>query len=223
MHIPYHHCDTFAFLAAVKKKYQPTRVVSVGDEVDHHAISFHDSDPDLRSAGDELEAAIRHVKTLSRIFPVMDILDSNHGSLAFRRALSTGLPRKYIRSYNDVLGAPDGWRWHMDLILTLPDGQRVFFHHGLSKDVMKVVMRKGMCVVQGHFHTEQRIGYTYGPRKPLWGMAVACSIDNKSLAFAYNKSNLETPMLGHGLILDGHPKLLPMHLDAKGRWDGRVG
>ena len=54
-HIPYHHKDLFPFLKAIKKLYKPTKIVHIGDEVDKHALSFHDSDPDLPSAGDELK------------------------------------------------------------------------------------------------------------------------------------------------------------------------
>ena len=50
-HMPYEHPDMFEFLEAVKKKYKPTLVVNIGDEVDKHALSFHDSDADLPSAG----------------------------------------------------------------------------------------------------------------------------------------------------------------------------
>ena len=50
-HCPYHHPDLISFLKTIKKKYKPDRVIHIGDEVDSHAISFHDSDPDLYSAG----------------------------------------------------------------------------------------------------------------------------------------------------------------------------
>ncbi|MCK8363719.1 metallophosphoesterase, partial [Erwinia amylovora] len=55
LHAPFNHPDSVAFLKAIKAKYKPTRVILTGDEVDFHAISFHDSDPDLDSAGKELE------------------------------------------------------------------------------------------------------------------------------------------------------------------------
>ena len=55
LHIPYHHPDSFAFLDAVKRKYKPTEVINLGDMEDNHAISFHESDADLFSAGDELK------------------------------------------------------------------------------------------------------------------------------------------------------------------------
>ena len=51
MHIPYHHPDTLEFLQYLKDKYKPTRVICLGDELDKHALSYHDHDPDLPSAG----------------------------------------------------------------------------------------------------------------------------------------------------------------------------
>lgn len=222
MHIPYQHPDTVRFLAAVAEKYKPTRVICVGDEVDAHNLSFHDSDPDLFSAGDELQEAIRQLRPLYDLFPEMDLIDSNHGSMVYRKGKHHGIPRKYLRGYNEVLEAPEGWQWHMDLLIDVPGGNQVYFHHGLSKDVMKVVAQRGMCVVQGHYHTEFRIGYLGNPNHLLWGMNVGCSIDGKSLAFAYDKTNLGRPVIGHGLIDNGLPILLPMVLDKKGRWTGNV-
>jgi hypothetical protein len=222
MHIPFEHRDTFEFLAAVKKKYQPTQVVCVGDELDKHQLSFHDSDPDLPGASDELEQGIKKLQVLYKLFPVMRLIDSNHGSMVYRKAKHHGIPRKYIKDYGDVLGAPKGWTWHMDLTLKVPGGNNVYFHHGLSKDVMKVVNQRGMCVVQGHYHTEFRIGYSGNPQSLLWGMNVGCSIDSHSLAFAYDKTNLGRPIIGHGIIINGLPKLLPIQLDKNGRWTKEV-
>ncbi len=222
LHAPYMHPDTVPFLKAVAKKYTPTRVVLTGDEIDHHAMSFHDSDPDLFSAGDELVAAIDALKPLYKLFPKADILDSNHGSMAYRKGKHHGVPRKYLREYGEVLEAPTGWRWHDELILVVPGGNQVFFHHGLSKNVMKVVAQRGMCVVQGHYHTEFEVGYLSNPNNLLWGMTVGCSIDGKGLAFAYDKLNLARPIIGHAIILDGLPKLLPMLLDKKHNWTGVV-
>ncbi|WP_206696334.1 hypothetical protein, partial [Streptococcus pseudopneumoniae] len=75
----------------------------VGDEVDKHALSFHDSDPDLMSAGDELKAAIKCLPPLYKLFPKMALVDSNHGSMVYRKGLHHGIPRKYIRAYGEVL------------------------------------------------------------------------------------------------------------------------
>lgn len=222
MHVPYHHPDTFAFLEAVKKKYKPTRVVCVGDEVDHHALSFHDSDPDLPSAGDELRQAIQCLQPLYKLFPNVDLIDSNHGSMVYRKGKHHGIPRKYLRDYGDVLEAPTGWVWQYDLMLDLPGGNRCYFHHGMAKDVLKIANQRGTCVVQGHFHTSAIVEYSSNPANLLWGMNVGCSIDNKSYAFAYDKTNLGRPIISHGIIIGGQPRILPMPLLSGGRWNGEV-
>ena len=61
LHIPYHHQDAFEFLKALKKKYKPDLIVNIGDELDHHAISMHEHNPDLMSAGDELKQSKEYV------------------------------------------------------------------------------------------------------------------------------------------------------------------
>jgi len=59
-------------------------------------------------------------------------------------------------------------------------------------------------------------------QQPKWGAKTGCMIDNESLAFFYNKTNLEDPLLGHLLIENGFPRNLPMFLNRQGRWDGVV-
>lgn len=222
MHVPYHHPDTIKFLKAIKKKYKPTKVVCLGDEVDKHAMSFHDSDPDLPSAGDELQIAIEHLKALYKLFPKVDLVDSNHGSMHYRKGKHHGIPRKYLRSYREILEAPKGWRWHNTLKLNLPNKQQVFFCHGMQKNGQKLAESMGMNVVQGHFHTEFNIKYSSSPSQLMWSMQVGCSIDDDSLAFAYNKVTPARPIIGHGIIIDSIPKLLPMILNKQGKWNGVV-
>lgn len=206
LHLPYAHPDLVRFLGELKRRCRPTRVILLGDEVDNHAISFHPSDPDLRSSGDELEAAISGLQPLYQLFPHADVMESNHGSLAYRKSLYHGLSRRYMRSYREVLKAPSGWRWHASLTLT-SGSSRIFFHHGIAKDVMKVVNRRGINVVQGHFHSEYGIWYSGNPDRDLWGMSAGCLIDPASSAFSYNANQLERPILGAGCIVDGHPSL----------------
>lgn len=210
LHVPYHHTKVFEFLRGLKERYRPTRVICVGDELDKHALSFHDSDPDLDSAGPELEKSLHHIKRLERLFPEMDLIDSNHGSMVYRKAKHHGIPRKYIKSYNDVLGVGPGWKWHMDLTIQLPDGQNVYIHHGKSADAIKVSQAMGMSHVCGHFHESFGVKYWANPLGLYWGMNIGCLIDDSSLAFAYNNTNLKRPIIGTGLIIDGYPILEPM-------------
>ena len=64
MHIPYHHKDSIKFLKEIKKEFKPDTVINIGDSLDFHAISMHDSNPDLFSAGAELAEARKYVKIL---------------------------------------------------------------------------------------------------------------------------------------------------------------
>ncbi len=218
MHIPYHHKDTIVFLQYLKDKYKPTRVICLGDELDKHSLSFHDSDPDLPSAGDELKLALPVIQQLKEMFPVMDILESNHGSLVYRKAHANGIPKQYLKSYNEVLGVDDNWKWHYDMVVDLPNGNRCYLHHGKSANVTKTSQTMSMCAAQGHFHECFKIEYWGNPIALYWAMQTGCLIDDKSYAFNYNNVNLKRPIIGTGLIIDSQPILEPMVLSSDGRW-----
>jgi len=212
MHIPYHHKNLIPFLKSLKEKYNPTRIICLGDETDKHALSFHDSDPDLMSAGDELRAAIPIIQELHELFPEMDLVDSNHGSMVWRKAKHHGIPRHYIKSYNEVLGVGKGWKWHNDLVITLPDGNKVYIHHGKTKDALKVSQSMGMSFVCGHFHEDFSVKYWANPNGLYFAVNSGCLIDDSNYAFAYNNVNLNRPIVGTSLIIDGVPVLEAMPL-----------
>lgn len=220
MHIPYHHVDTIAFLKHLKAKYNPTRVICLGDELDKHALSYHDSDPDLPSAGDELKKSLPVIQELFEIFPTMDIIESNHGSLVWRKAKTFGIPKHYIKSYNDVLGVDGGWKWSFDLTINLPNGQKCYVHHGKTSNVIQLSQQMGMCAVQGHFHESFKIDYWGNPTGLYWGMQCGCLIDDDTMAFNYNNVNIKRPIIGTGLVIDSMPILEPMILNSEGRWVG---
>lgn len=221
-HMPYEHPDMFKFLAALKAKYKPTLVINGGDEVDAHALSFHDSDSDLPSAGPELVLASKKLQKLQKLFPKMLILDSNHGSLAARKFKHHGIPMKYMASHTQIYNLKKGWEWVHDLTLTLPNGQVAYFCHGMVKAGIKLASQRGTCVVQFHYHTDFRIDYIGNPASLLWSMQCGCLINKRALAFAYDKLNLNRPILGTGLIIDSKPLLIPMVLNESGRWDGKL-
>jgi len=218
MHLPYGHQDTLPFLAYLKAKYKPTRVICLGDELDKHSLSFHSHDPDLASPSDELARALPMIKQLKKMFTKMDILESNHGSLAYRRAKANGIPRGYLKSYNDVLGVDSDWVWHYEMTITLPNGNKVYLHHGKAADIKKLSTSLGMCAVSGHYHQTFKVDYWANSLGLYWGMNVGCLIDDKSLAFAYNNCNLHRPLIGTGLIIDSQPVLVPLLMDENGAW-----
>lgn len=221
LHIPYHHQDAVEFLVHLKEKYNPTRIICLGDEVDGHALSFHDNDPDLPSAGDEIRQALPVIAELFKIFPQMDILESNHGSLVWRKAKVFGIPKHYIKSYNEVLGVDNGWKWSFDLTVDLPNGQKCYLHHGKTSNIIQLSQQMGMCASSGHYHETFKIDYWGNSTGLYWGMQCGCLIDDNKLAFNYNNVNIKRPIIGTGLIIDSMPVLEPMRLDSNGRWIGR--
>lgn len=217
MHIPYMHQDAYKFLKACKDLYKPDLVISVGDLVDWHSISFHPKDPELASAGAELELIRKNAAIMEKLFPDMYILGSNHGDLPLRKFKDAGLPKAMLRNYNEIYGVSKRWRFVDDLLIK-HDDDMIYCTHGISKSGLKLAMQRGVNVIQGHYHTEFRIDYASNPRNLLWSLQVGCLIDKESLAFAYDRLNLQRPILGVGVVNKGIPVLVPMILNNKGRW-----
>lgn len=217
MHHPYAHPDTVPFLTALKNKYKFTDVVCIGDEVDFHDASFHDSDPDLDSAGVELEKAIKGLKPIYKLFPKVTVVESNHGSMVLRKALVGKIPRKAIKSYNEVLDAPKGWNWVFDTIIKTPMGP-VYFCHGKSATPGRLASQYGMSTVEGHYHEKAQITYISTPEKLMFGAHTGCLADDKSLALGYNKINVKRPIVSVLIIENGIPHIIPMVLKKGGRW-----
>lgn len=221
MHHPYSHPDTLAFLTACKKKYAPDTVICIGDEVDFHDSSFHDSDPDLDSAGIELDKAIKCLTPLYKLFPKVTVVESNHGSMILRKALVGKIPRKAIKSYNDILDAPKGWRWVFDIIIHTSLGP-IYFCHGKSAAAGRLASQYGMSCIQGHYHEKAQITYISTPERLMFDAHTGCLADDKSLALGYNKVNPKRPIVSLIVVLNGLPQIVPMVLNRKGRWTKQI-
>ena len=221
MHLPYQHKDSIIFLKEIKKEFKPDMIVNIGDLLDFHAISMHEHNPDLYSAGMELDKAKEYIKQLEDIFPEVVEVDSNHSSLVYRRALKFGMSKQFLKPYGEFLGTRK-WTWVDDLTLTMSDGKRCFFTHGRSADILKVSQTMGMSAVQGHYHTKFLISYWANPDNLFFAMNVGCLINQKSMAFNYAKNFKTRFILGCGIILNGVPRLLPMVLNNNGDWIKKI-
>ena len=224
-HAPYHHPDTLDFLITVAAAFKPDTVVHLGDEADKHALSFHNSDPNLDSAGMELEKAREFMAQLHSIFPVMRICHSNHGSLAFRKAHAHGIPVQYLRTYREVFfpnGGGERWDWKHHHTLELPTGQLVTFKHQPAGAVLADAAHERSNLVCGHLHGKMSVEYAANTHETYWAVQGGCLIDNESLAFAYGKESKYKPALGCIVICDGAPHIVPMWTDENGRWTGKI-
>lgn len=221
LHAPVYHRDTIAFLALVKKTFKPDYVKCTGDEINWESISYHEKNPNLPGALDELKEARKALKPIYDLFPVVDVMESNHGSLPFRKAQSAGLPDELIKSYNEILKAPKGWKWHLDHTFNTKMG-RVYMTHGKSSAVDKLSKSMAMSAIQGHYHSKSYVSYWASPVGLFFDMNVGTLADDKSLAMKYGWNNVNKSILGVGILEDGRPRLIPMLLDKSGRWVGKL-
>ncbi len=222
IHAPFSHRDLVPFLTACKKAINPDCVIQVGDEADIHAISRFTPDPNLHSAGDEIEMARKALRPLQDLFPDMQLCESNHGSRVYRRAKEVGLPSQTLRSYKEILDIQVNWQWFDEIVKITPKGP-VLFDHGEKATAIQHSKNQAMSVVQGHRHAEQYIQWWANPREQRFGAQVGCMIDQQSFAFAYDKkTSLPRPQLGCLAIIEGEPTLLRMCLTKSGRWDRKL-
>lgn len=222
MHEPYGHQDTDQFLFALDDKYGFDHILIGGDEADYHAMSFHDSDPNLPAAGYELEAAIEKLQPRYDRFKEADVLSSNHGDMVYRKGKHHGFPRQVLKPYNEVMRAPDGWQWREMYTYTLSNGQKLYTCHGVSKNYLSAAQQLGMNFVQFHYHNELGVRYWAVNGNLYFAIQSGCLVDDTSLAMAYNKATLGRPVIGCSGVIDGIPRLFPMILDQHGRWTGVV-
>lgn len=222
LHAPFNHPDAIDFIKSLCAKYRFDRAISLGDEIDGHSWSFHDSDPDSLSPGHELEAAIKALEPLYKLLPVLDLCESNHGSLLLRRAKHFGLPQHVIKPYGEVIGAPKGWKWHFEIKAQMTNGEHVLFHHSYGSNVLRQSQQRGMSCVFGHHHSQQSIQWWRNYDKQFFAAFAGCLVDETALAMEYGKNTANRPLLGAMRIEDGIPHLEPMLLDARGRWIQKV-
>ncbi len=221
LHFPAHHPDTFAFLKAVKEKFKPNEIVCLGDEIDAAGLGDWDKDPDGPSPGDELKNAIKYMKELYKIFPVVKACVSNHTDRIYRKPFKSGIPKTLIKSYKEILEAPAGWEWADSWEI---DG--IMYEHGegfSGKDgALKAAQANMNSTVIGHLHSYAGIQYYANARHLIWGFNVGCLIDRHHAAFNYGKHIKAKPIIGVGLIQSGVPRFIPMKLLKNGRWSGKL-
>jgi hypothetical protein len=220
LQIPFHHQDAFDFLEYIKKKVKPTKVINIGDSIDSHALSDYIRDPDGHSAGHEHKKALEYLQDLYAIFPEGVEVESNHNNRIYRRAYASGIPKFFLKSFKEFMGAPDGWEFLPHVVI-----DDIMYEHGDccsgNLAARTAALNNMRSTVIGHHHNTAGISYVANKEKMLFGMNVGCLIDNESYAFAYNKRNKMQPTLSCGVVDKGVPILYPMILDINFRWIGK--
>ena len=111
MHLPYQHKDAMDFLFHTKRKYKCVDILNVGDVIDHHRGSYHESEPDSMDAETEYYKAKKDCKELQALFPKMIITKGNHDIIPERKLKTAGLPSSMLQDYNKLYDLKDSWEW----------------------------------------------------------------------------------------------------------------
>lgn len=203
LHEPFTLDKYLRFCKNVDRKMACNKVVFLGDVIDSHYSSYHETDPDGMSAGEELDKAIEGIRKWYLAFPEATVLIGNHDRLVRRKAFSAGVSKQWIRDYAEVLGTP-GWKF---VERTVIDGvQYVHGEGGTARTKSKADM---MSTVQGHLHTQCYTEWVVGANFKIFGCQVGCGIDHNAYAMAYAKAG-KKPAIGCATI--EHGKTCTNHL-----------
>ena len=203
---PHNPCTKKGYLQFCKdtaEEYECDTIVSLGDIVDWHGISFHAGNTAAPGVTDEYELAYEGIQEWHEAFPEMTVCIGNHDERIIRLAESVSIPSKFIRDYKDIWDTPK-WDWVYDKII-----DDVYHFHGTGHGGMhpayNVARQMGMSVVMGHIHSTAGIKWLVSPNKRWFGMDTGCGVDDEAYAFAYGKHMKKKSVLGCGVVLDGIP------------------
>lgn len=207
LHAPFNLPNYLEFCLEQQKKFKCGTVVFIGDVIDNHYSSYHESDPDGMSAGDELDVAINELQKYYKVFPKASVIIGNHDRLVYRKAFTGGVSRRWIKEYKEVLKVPN---WDFVESLDLFD---VNINHGEGGTARAKMKKELQSQIQGHLHSDLYVDFIVGKNFRIFGMQVGCGIDNKSYAMAYGK-HFKKPAIGCGVLLNKGtlPIVIPMQL-----------
>lgn len=199
VHEPFSHENYLQFCVDTFIKHRVTDIVFIGDLVDNHAISRHQTSTKALSPTQEYEMVLERLEGWKITFPEAKFLIGNHDAIPSRQLATLGMPDFYLRSYTDLWKLPD--TWEIDTEFVIDD---VLYFHGINssgKDgALNSALNNRMSTVQGHAHSWLGCKYSANKRNIIFGMNVGCGIDVESYAMEYGKHYVKKPTLGCGVV-----------------------
>ena len=218
-HAPANHKNAISFYKKIKKIYNPTYTICIGDLVDLASIQVErPTDPNLDSPKLELNKARLEIRKLQDVFPNLDILIGNHDLRVKRRAERFGIPADFLQDFNNLFEITANWKWYEKKVITLPNGNDCFFVHHFKSNYLLAAQSLGCSMVCGHTHTQAGVSYYSTPTNLHFAATTGCTIDTKHEAFKYQKTYIKRPILSCLSITDSVPHIVPMHLDRNSSW-----
>ena len=195
LHAPFTREGYFEFCQSIYEKYNCNSAVFIGDLIDNHFSSFHDTDPDGHGAAEELRLAKQQIQQWYRTFPSAKVCIGNHDLIPIRKAFNSGLSKLWIKSIAEVLDTPN-WEFEEEFYIN-----EVLYTHGTARKANKRMHADLISVVQGHYHSESYIEYSVGKFKKMFAMQVGCGVDDRSYAMAYGR-HFDKMHINCGVVLE---------------------
>ena len=195
LHAPFTKFGYLDFCKSIYHKYKCTDVIFIGDLLDNHVASFHETDPDGMGGREELYKAKEQIAEFYKAFPIARVVIGNHDKLPNRKAFSSGLSSSWIKTIDEVLNVPN-WEFEEEFVI-----DNVLYTHGEGRQARIRVMQELISVVQGHWHAKTYYETFTSERKFVFALQIGCGIDRKSYAAAYAK-HFQKPQINVGVVLD---------------------
>ncbi len=208
LHLRWERPGYFQFCSDLYEEYDCDSVTFMGDVVESHGVSFHMRHPDMPGSKLEYEMTKEAVARWYKRFPKAVVTIGNHDERLIRLASTVGISESRLPSFEEDWGTP-GWDWKWDHVI-----DDVYYYHGTGQGgtypACNAVRKMLMSCVLGHNHSASGIKWYANPKRRIFACDTGCGIDDKSMAFAYNKHNKQRSILSAAVIIDGVPYLEPM-------------
>lgn len=198
LHEPFCLDGYLKFAKEAYERFNCNKVVFIGDVIDSHYSSYHETDADGMGGMDELQLAIVKLQKWYDAFPCADVTLGNHDRIIIRKAQSSNIPSLWIKEFGEVLMTPK-WNFVTDVYI---DGVR-YVHGDKSGKPHMAAKRDMVSTVSGHFHTDMGVNWFFGKTRAIFSMAVGCGIDSKSYAMSYMQGG-KKEAIGVGVVIGGH-------------------
>lgn len=196
LHAPFILPGYLEWCKKLQQEYNCNKVIFIGDLIDGHSWSYHESDVDGMGVGDELEAAKKQLKLAYKLFPEADITLGNHDLLIARKARTAGLSRHFIKDFNEVIEAPKGWNFSDEFTY-----DNVRYIHGSIGNAFVRAKDSRISTVQGHLHSQSFLQYSVSEKDAIFGLQIGCGLDHTKYAFEYAKPMTKKPVISAGVVL----------------------
>ena len=200
-HAPFNHKDYLKFCQETFEKWGVNEVVMIGDLVDNHAISRHQTETDALGGWSEFSMAKYEIEKMKIAFPKLKLCLGNHDRIPERQAATLGLHEGFIKSFSDMWNLPDEWEVAPSFIM-----DNVLYTHGLASGgkngTLNYAIKKQMSVVLGHKHGCSGVRYYTNGDTIIFGMDSGCGVCAGSYAMRYGKEFPDKPVLSCGIVIN---------------------